>query len=316
MSDADHPDGMKEMRRCLVGSHRKVDLNTKTSRSVYVSQLGHDNEGDKDRNVKGDEHGETLIDGESSQSPSPSSFSSSSSPDGSYELVLMGDTSDSPKARLVQNQISHESKEVDVAMTATMRKRVGKDVRTVASFIKSSETDNGNNIVTSQNNKNSKNDICKNSTFDSDVTDAIKSNAARIPKLSKPIVKVGDDFSSIANIILLCITSIPMAVTVYMACTGSRALGSWIVITIFHFWYVGLTYRGAPEITGCREIQEVRRNGPVIRHIGETVRGYFNGSIIKECDLDPKGIYHYDYHYHYHLFTFFSSSLLYDLSSF
>ena len=273
MSDADHPDGTKEMRQCLVGSHPKEDLNVKTSRSVLASRAGHEKEGAKNRKIKrGGEHGETMIDEESSPS------SPSSSPDGNYELVRIGESSDSPEARLAHSKISHKSEEPDVLLTSIMRKRVGKDVR----------TDSGNNGKK----KNSKNGICEDSTYDSDSEEDIKTNAGKEFKLSKPMVKVGDDFSSIANIILFCITSVPMAITVYMACTGSRALGSWIVITFFHFWYVGLTYRGAPEITGCREIQEVRRNGPVIRHIGETVRGYFNGSIIKECDLDPKGLYH------------------------
>ena len=277
MSHADHPDGTKEMRQCLVGSHRKEDLNDKTSRSVFASQIGDEKKGNKIRKMKrGGEHGETMIDEESSPS-SPSSL-----PDGSYELVRIGESSDSPEARIVQNKIPHKSEEPDVLSTAIMRKRVGKDVR----------TDSGNIGVNIQNDKNSKNGICEDSTYDSVSDEDIKTNAAKKFKLSKPMVKVGDDFSSIANMILFCITSVPMAITVYMACTGSRALGSWIVITFFHFWYVGLTYRGAPEMTGCREIQEVRRNGPVIRHIGETVRGYFNGSIIKECDLDPKGLYH------------------------
>ena len=109
------------------------------------------------------------------------------------------------------------------------------------------------------------------------------------PNEEKPKVEVGDDFSSKYNAVLFLITCVPLAATVYQGYTGSKALGPWMVVSLFHFLYVGLTYRGAPEITGCREIQVVRRDGPVIRHIGETVRRYFDGSIIKECELDPKG---------------------------
>jgi hypothetical protein len=118
----------------------------------------------------------------------------------------------------------------------------------------------------------------------------------RAPATVEPMlsaVEVGADFSAKYNIVLLIVTCIPLAATVYMGHTGSRALGPWIVVSVCHFLYVGLTYRGAPEITGCREIQVVRRDGPVIRYIGETVRRYFHGSIIKECDLDPKGKVHF-----------------------
>lgn len=106
---------------------------------------------------------------------------------------------------------------------------------------------------------------------------------------SGPNIEVGDDFSAKYNIVLFIVACVPLAITVYMGYKGSSAFGPWIVVAVCHLLYVGLTYRGAPEITGCREIQEVRKNGPVIRYIGETVRRYFNGSIIKESELDPKG---------------------------
>ena len=102
-------------------------------------------------------------------------------------------------------------------------------------------------------------------------------------------VELGDDFSTKYNIVLFFVTCLPFAATVYLGYHGSKALGPWIVVSVCHFLYVGLTYRGAPEITGCREIQVVHRDGPIVRYIGDTVRRYFNGSIIKECDLDPKG---------------------------
>ena len=102
-------------------------------------------------------------------------------------------------------------------------------------------------------------------------------------------VESGFDFSIKYNIVLLIITCLPFAITIYLGYYGSKALGPWIVVSVCHFLYVGYTYRGAPEITGCREIQVVHRDGPIVRYIGETVRRYFNGSIIKECDLDPKG---------------------------
>ena len=102
-------------------------------------------------------------------------------------------------------------------------------------------------------------------------------------------VESGFDFSTKYNIVLLIITCLPFAITIYLGHYGSKALGPWIVVSVCHFLYVGYTYRGAPEITGCREIQVVHRDGPIVRYIGETVRRYFNGSIIKECDLDPKG---------------------------
>ena len=102
-------------------------------------------------------------------------------------------------------------------------------------------------------------------------------------------VEARDDFSTKYNVILLIVTCLPFASTVYLGYHGSNFLGPWMVVSVCHFLYVGYTYRGAPEITGCREIQVVHKDGPIIRYIGETVRRYFNGSIIKECDLDPKG---------------------------
>ena len=126
------------------------------------------------------------------------------------------------------------------------------------------------------------------------------SDNSRVSEESPPVIspstitssaKVGSgfDFSTKYNIVLLIITCLPFAITIYLGYYGSKALGSWIVVSVCHFLYVGYTYRGAPEITGCREIQVVHRDGPIVRYIGETVRRYFNGSIIKECDLDPKG---------------------------
>jgi hypothetical protein len=125
------------------------------------------------------------------------------------------------------------------------------------------------------------------------VNEDLEEKAPVTPEPILSTVEVGADFSAKYNIVLLIVTCIPLAATVYMGHTGSRALGPWIVVSVCHFLYVGLTYRGAPEITGCREIQVVRRDGPVIRYIGETVRRYFHGSIIKECDLDPKGKVHF-----------------------
>lgn len=122
------------------------------------------------------------------------------------------------------------------------------------------------------------------------VIDDVKEKVTVMQKPNISMIEVGADFSAKYNVVLLIVTCIPLAATVYMGHTGSKALGPWIVVSVCHFLYVGLTYRGAPEITGCREIQVVRRDGPVIRYIGETVRRYFHGSIIKECDLDPKGI--------------------------
>lgn len=124
------------------------------------------------------------------------------------------------------------------------------------------------------------------------------SSSGRMSESSTPSVtrpktstksEVGDDFSTKYNVILLVVTCLPFASTVYLGYHGSNFLGPWIVVSVCHFLYVGYTYRGAPEITGCREIQNVHKDGPIVRYIGETVRRYFNGSIIKECDLDPKG---------------------------
>ena len=134
-----------------------------------------------------------------------------------------------------------------------------------------------------------KNSIRKRIKSSNKVTADLAENVTLKTKHNSPTVEVGDDFSAKYNIVLLIVTCIPLAATVYMGHIGSKALGPWIVVSVCHFLYVGLTYRGAPEITGCREIQVVRRDGPVIRYIGETVRRYFHGSIIKECDLDPKG---------------------------
>jgi hypothetical protein len=68
-----------------------------------------------------------------------------------------------------------------------------------------------------------------------------------------------------------------------------RALAPWFAVSVFHVLYVGLTYRGAPEITGCREFEVLKRDSPVVHHIGESVRRYFSGRIIKEAELDPEG---------------------------
>ena len=62
--------------------------------------------------------------------------------------------------------------------------------------------------------------------------------------------------------------------------------------------YVGLTYKGAPEITGCREIEQIRKDGPFIHYVGETVRRYFGGTIVKEGDLDPTKLYVLGFHPH------------------
>lgn len=118
---------------------------------------------------------------------------------------------------------------------------------------------------------------------------SISSETVENTASSESNIEVGDDFSAKYNIVLFVMACIPLAITAHMGHKGSRAFGPWIVVTICHLLYVGLTYRGAPEITGCREIQEVRKNGPVIRYIGETVRRYFDGSIVKECELDPEG---------------------------
>jgi hypothetical protein len=151
-------------------------------------------------------------------------------------------------------------------------------------IVEAPDTDYMTNSVTKK--KNSMRKRVKNTTK---VNEDLKEKVSIAPKFNLSSVEVGADFSAKYNIVLLIVTCIPLAATVYMGYTGSRALGPWIVVSVCHFLYVGLTYRGAPEITGCREIQVVRRDGPVIRYIGETVRRYFHGSIIKECDLDPKG---------------------------
>ena len=54
-----------------------------------------------------------------------------------------------------------------------------------------------------------------------------------------------------------------------------------------HFLYIYTTYRDNPETTGWREILEMRTESPVLFRMGEMVREYFYGKLIKEADLDP-----------------------------
>jgi hypothetical protein len=110
--------------------------------------------------------------------------------------------------------------------------------------------------------------------------------------------KIGDDFHYTHNAVLLVVTCVPLFVTCHLASVGSRALAGWIVVTVSHFLYVGLTYKGAPEITGCREIERIKRDGPFIHYMGETVRRYFGGSVIKEGELDPAKVYVMGFHPH------------------
>ena len=287
MSEVDNTNEMKEMRQCLVGTRQIKDCN------FSIAEVGKDKireedstrEGRKEKDIRDDIEGSELA------SPSSSSSSSLSSPNGSYELVRAGDSLDSPDTGSLGTHNFDQSDRVEAPeniLKASLRRRVIEDTGSASSYGSSSGNSDKKIKRNHINSNHERKSSSKDSISDIDGYEAIKSNI----KLSKLPVEVGDDFSSTSNIILFCITSIPLAVTVYMGYIGSKAFGPWIVITFFHFWYVGLTYRGAPEITGCREIQEVRRDGPVIRHIGETVRRYFNGSIIKECDLDPKGIYY------------------------
>lgn len=110
--------------------------------------------------------------------------------------------------------------------------------------------------------------------------------------------KIGDDFHYVHNAVLLVVTCVPLLVTCHLATTGSRALAGWIVVTISHFLYVGLTYKGAPEITGCRELERIKRDGPIIHYLGDTVRRYFGGYIVKEGELDPDKVYVLGFHPH------------------
>lgn len=63
---------------------------------------------------------------------------------------------------------------------------------------------------------------------------------------------------------------------------------STLVIYDSHFLYVLYTYRDSPESTGWREMLELRTESPVLFRMGEMVRDYFYGKIIKEADLDPE----------------------------
>ena len=133
-----------------------------------------------------------------------------------------------------------------------------------------------------------------------------------------PAHKIGAAFQTSHNAVLLAITCIPLAVTVYVATFEPRAVGPWIVVTVAHFLYVNLTYKGAPEITGCRELLRLKEQGPLIHYIGVTgtflrsggrgtlllttstipVRRYFGGTVIKEGELDPTKTYVLGFHPH------------------
>jgi hypothetical protein len=89
--------------------------------------------------------------------------------------------------------------------------------------------------------------------YDKVTSDGLLNEATNTPSDK---IKVGDDFSLKNNAILFIFNCLPLFATIYVGCIGSNAFGPWMVIAFFHFLYVGTTYRGAPEITGCREILE------------------------------------------------------------
>jgi hypothetical protein len=94
----------------------------------------------------------------------------------------------------------------------------------------------------------------KNEKMNQNINDELLHEATK--SLPSNEIQVGDDFSLKNNTILFLFNCFPLLATIYVGWIGSKALGPWIVIAFFHFLYVGTTYRGAPEMTGCREILE------------------------------------------------------------
>ena len=62
--------------------------------------------------------------------------------------------------------------------------------------------------------------------------------------------------------------------------------------------YVTSTYHNSPEVNGWREIKNMEADHPLLHHIGEMMRFYFRGQLIKTHPLSPDEVYLFGYHPH------------------
>lgn len=196
---------------------------------------------------------------------------------GVYTLVFAYFKARQFKKRInVQNTGIKENKEIFDIHKMTTKKKTGIAVNTGSKILPintsnnlNSRADSGISILSpvdsdsvgmrtrsnkkkiKDNEKNGKNANGK--KYDKVTSDSLLNEATNTPSDK---IKVGDDFSLINNAILFIFNCFPLFATIYVGCIGSNAFGPWMVIAFFHFLYVGTTYRGAPEITGCREILE------------------------------------------------------------